>query len=148
MTEIYTVYWENKRDDVRKKHGSFPSEEQAVLGIKTWWEIEKDHYRDVHYERTNTGALEITYIESQPYYVYRIEKETIAGELPSTKYRLRSANEIKAKRQQLGLAENEFLFDELSEPYRDRILTAIPDATRVKNYCYDSSGRIIKKVSE
>lgn len=31
---VYTVYWENKRDDVRKEHGTFASEEEALAGIK------------------------------------------------------------------------------------------------------------------
>lgn len=144
MTQtVYTVYWENKRDDVRKKHGSFKSEDAAMEGIKAWWELQKDNYKDLHFERTNTGALEVEYLHDDDNYVYRIEAEEINGSLPTTSYQLMSAGEIKATRQKYDLGEEQYLFDELAEPYRDRLIVAMNDAKKAKSYIYDQRGRMI-----
>ncbi|MDO4669875.1 MAG: hypothetical protein Q4A67_00200 [Aerococcus sp.] len=149
MTQIvYTVYWENKRDEVRKKHGSFKSEEAAMEGIKSWWELQKEHYKDPHFERTNTGALEVEYLQDDDNYVYRIEKEEIEGHLPSTSYKLLTEGEITATRQKYALEEEQYLFDELAEPYRDRLIVAMNDAKKAKSYVYDQRGRMIRPLSD
>lgn len=149
MTQtVYTVYWENKRDEVRKKHGSFKSEEAAMEGIKAWWELQKDHYKDPHIARTNTGALEVTYLQDDDNYVYRIEAEELTGSLPTTSYQLLSPGEIKATRQKYALEDEQYLFDELAEPYRDRLIVAMNDAKKAKSYRYDQRGRMIRPLSE
>ena len=57
MTQtVYTNYWVNRRDKLKKEHGSYPTEEQAIKGIETWWEIHKEKYKDVKHVRTNTAA--------------------------------------------------------------------------------------------
>ena len=68
---VYTNYWVDRYTDARKEHGSYPTEEEALNAIYTWWRIHKEHHRDVKETRTNTGALEITYDDDR--YVYRID---------------------------------------------------------------------------
>lgn len=148
MNEIYTVYWENKRDGIRKKHGSFLSEVDAKRAIETWWDIENKNYRNVQEIRTNTGALEFVYLESDPNYVYRIEKELREEPLADTHYRLMNKNEIQALHKKYNLSENEFLFDELAEPYRDRLIFAIADIKKARSYCYEEHGRVIRLIEE
>ena len=36
---VYTNYWINERDNVRKEHGSYETEKEAIEAILTWWEI-------------------------------------------------------------------------------------------------------------
>lgn len=143
---VYTNYWVNRRFDQRKEHGSYASEEEAVEAIHTWWELHKEKYSDVEYNRTNTGALEVIY--DDPNYFYRIEKRVIDGKLPSRAYKLKSKGEIEAARKQLNLGEEAYIFDELAEPYRDRLLVAMGDSSKVRNFVYTELGRPIVKVEE
>ena len=115
---VYTNYWVDRYTDARKEHGSYPTEEEALNAIYTWWRIHKEHHRDVKETRTNTGALEITYDDDR--YVY----------------------------QQLQLSDDEFLFDELAEPYRDRLIEVMADASKVRNFCYTQDGRLVVKLSD
>lgn len=143
MVEVYTNYWENRRDGVRKEHGSYATEEEAFEGIQNWWTLQNDNYTDVEKRRTNSGALEITYGDDN--YYYRIEKREI-DKLPSRKYKLKSAGEIEAKRKMENLDEETYLFDELAEPYRDRLVIAMGDGKRVQDFVYDAKGRPIREI--
>ena len=146
VQKVYTNYWINRRSDIHKEHGSYLTEEAALEGIKAWWELQKDNYRNVEEIRTNTGALEITYGDDN--YYYRIESRMIDEPLPSTKYRLMSSGEIQSKRQQLNLDENTLLFDELAEPYRDRIMVAMADSTKVREWLFTAQGKPIVNIEE
>lgn len=143
---VYTNYWINKRDQIKKEHGSYPTEEQAIKGIETWWEIHKEKYKDVQHKRTNKGALEICYGDDN--YFYRIEKHEIDGQLPSLKYKKKTDGEIKSLRLQNNLREEMFLFDELAEPYRDRLIVTMADVLKVREYVYTQRGEPIVKLSE
>ena len=109
--EVYTNYWVNLRTNVRKEHGSYLSEKEAINGIETWWRIHRKKYKDVEKKRTNSGALEIHYGDEN--YFYRIEKRQVGTPLPSTTYKLKSSGEIKSTRLQNNLHDEMFLFDEL-----------------------------------
>lgn len=141
---VYTNYWENRRDNVRKEHGSYATEEEAIEGIKAWWELHNEKYTNVKHERTNSGALEITYGDDN--YYYRIEKREIDDKLPSRNYKLKSSGEIQAARWNENLHDEAFLFDELAEPYRDRLMVAMADVKKVRKYVYDKNGRPIKEL--
>lgn len=143
---VYTNYWVNRRNKSRKEHGSYKTEEDAVKAIYTWWEIHKEHHKEVEQRRTNTGALEIMYGDDN--YVYRIEKRTINEPLPPTTYRLKTVGEIHAERLRYQLNDETFLFDELAEPYRDRLIVAMADSKKVRDYCYTINGQPIIKLSD
>ncbi|MGY4104226.1 hypothetical protein ACWOA0_01250 [Ignavigranum ruoffiae] len=143
---VYTNYWINRRNEVQKEHGSYETEEEALAGIKAWWELQNDNYRDVQEIRTNTGALEITYGDDN--YYYRIEPRVIHESLPSRKYRLMSSGEIMSKRKQLNLDDETLLFDELAEPHRDRIIVAMADSKKAKEWLYTNSGKPILNIQE
>ncbi|MGH2117999.1 hypothetical protein [Aerococcus sp. L_32] len=145
MVEVYTNYWENRRDGVRKEHGSYASEEAAFEGIRSWWTLHQEKYTDVDKRRTNSGALEITYGDDN--YYYRIEKRHL-DKLPSTKCKLRSPGEIDSKRKLEQLDEETFLFEELAEPYRDLLLVAMGNGQRVKDFIYDEKGRPIRELTK
>ncbi len=145
MVEVYTNYWENRRNGVRKEHGSYASEEEAFDGIQSWWTLHQEKYNDIEKRRTNSGALEITYGDDN--YYYRIEKRT-ADKLPSRKYKLRNAGEIEAKRKMENLDDETFLFDELAEPYRDLLVVAMSNGQRVKDFVYDEKGRPIRELEK
>lgn len=140
---VYTNYWVNERADVKKEHGSFATEDEAVAAILAWWEIHKEAPKDVTYERTNRGALEVLY--GDPNYYYRIEERKIDKTLPSRKYKVRGAGEIEALRQKHQLDDATFLFDELAEPYRDRIIVAMGDSVSAREYTYTEDGKPIVK---
>ncbi|WP_025730880.1 hypothetical protein [Atopobacter phocae] len=140
---VYTNYWISKRDGVKKEHGSYKTEEAALEGILAWWRQHRESY-DYQTIRTNTGALEIVYDDEN--YVYRIEQREIDGKLPSTSYKLKSKNEIDSQRQQLNLDEETYLFDELAEPYRDRLVIAMADNTKFRNFVYTKNGEPIVKI--
>lgn len=142
MTKVYTNYWENRRDDVRKEHGSYMSEEEAIEGIKAWWEINNNNFSNAVIERTNTGALEVSYVDDDNYH-YRIESREIEGKLPKKSYKLKTKGQIDSERSLNGLEENELLFDELPEPFRDRLMLAMTDPTIARKYKYDSNGKPI-----
>lgn len=145
MTQtVYTNYWQSRINNVRKEHGSYKSEEEAVEGIKAWWELHGEEYPDAQFKRTNSGALEIVYGDEK--YVYRIEKRTIEGSLPSRSYRLRKRGEIEAQRAKLLLNQDAFLFDELAEPFRDRLILAMADSKKARSYVYDREGRPIREI--
>lgn len=144
--EVYTNYWVNRWTKVRKEHGSYPSEEEAVKAIMTWWDIHKEHHKHVEQRRTNKGALEIAY--GDDHYVYRIEKRTMDMPLPSTTYRLKSDGEIRQQRLMYQLNDETYLFDELAEPYRDRLIVAMADSAKVREYCYTKNGQPIVKLAD
>lgn len=140
---VYTTYWINRRDDVQKEHGSYLTEEEAIEGIFAWWELNKDQYR-VEQIRTNTGALELLYGDDN--YYYRIQKRVIDGNLPSKSYKLLSSGEILSKRQLLNLNDETLLFDELAEPYRDRIITAMADSKKAREWLFTQNGKPIVSI--
>ncbi|AMB98675.1 hypothetical protein AWM75_01100 [Aerococcus urinaehominis] len=146
MTKVYTNYWENRLYGIRKQHGSYATEEEALNGIYAWWELQKDKYEPEIY-RTNTGALEVKYLDNDNY-VYRVEEREIEGDLPSTSYQLKTAGQIEADRAKLDLDESAYLFDELAEPYRDRLIVAMNDSKRVRDFIYTERGRIISHVDD
>ena len=143
---VYTTYWVNQWNETRKEHGSYLTEEEALNAIKTWWRIHKEHHREVEEIRTNTGALEVRYGDG--HYIYRIEKRTIKGNLPSRTYQLKTAGQIQAERAMLQLNSEELLFDELAEPYRDRLIEVMADVQKVRAFCYTSDGRPVIKLAE
>lgn len=142
---VYTNYWINQRDNVKKEHGSYKTEQEAIDAIQTWWEIHNQKHRDVLYERTNSGALEILYGDAN--YYYRIEKREINEPLPSTAYKVKSKGEIEALRNKHQLDDTAFVFDELPEPYRDRLVQAIGDSSMCRDYSYTEDGQPIIKLS-
>ncbi len=146
MRTVYTNYWVNERNDVKKQHGSYNSEQEAVDAIFAWWEIHNEDYGEVEYKRTNTGALEIIY--GDPNYYYRIEEEEVASPLPKTSYKVKTSGEIEALKQKHQLTEDTFVFDELAEPYRDRLIVAMADIETAREYTYTEDGRPIVKTFE
>lgn len=140
---VYTNYWVNERDDVKKRHGTFASEDEAIDAILAWWELHNEQYHDVTYNRTNTGALEIIY--GNPNYYYRIESRKTDEPLPTTSYRLKSKGEIEALRKKHMLDDYTFVFDELAEPHRDRIIVAMGDSAIARSYTYTKEGKPIIK---
>ena len=72
MTQVYTNYWINRRNNVVKEHGSYASE----------------------------------------------------------------------------LDDEYFLFEELAEPYRDRLVEAMGDGRKVQDYIYDQHGRMISSLKK
>lgn len=143
---VYTNYWVNRRADVKKEHGSFKTEADALKAIEAWWEIHDESYSDVEHVRTNSGALEVLY--GDPNYVYRIEKRKTNEALPTTSYRVKTAGEIEALRNNYQLDEETFLFDELAEPYRDRIMMAMNSIQKARKYTYTENGHpIIERIS-
>lgn len=138
---VYTNYWINERDEVRKEHGSYKSEQEAIDAIKAWWEIHKEKPRDVEYERTNRGALEVLYGDEN--YYYRIEKREIDNKLPTTSYKVKSKGEIDSLRMKHQLDDATLVFDELSEPYRDRLVIAFGDVKKCREYTYTEGGQPI-----
>lgn len=145
MTQtIYTNYWISRIGDVRKKHGSYKSEEEAIEGIKAWWELHKERYPNAVFKRTNSGALEVIYHDEDSF--YRIEKSAIEGKLPSRSYTLKRPGEIQAARSRLLLDDELFLFDELAEPFRDRLIVAMGDSKKARSYVYDREGRLVKEI--
>lgn len=143
---VYTNYWVNERADVRKQHGSFETEREAVHAIIAWWEIHKESYKDVSYVRTNTDALEILYGDSN--YYYRVEKRETSDPLPTTSYKVKSKGEIEALRNRHQLDQDTLIFDELPEPYRDRIMVAMGDTQLVREYTYTMDGKPIVRAFE
>lgn len=143
---VYTNYWVNRVTKLKKEHGSYKTEEEAIKGIKAWWELHKEDYPNAEYRRTNSGALEIKYNGDN--YVYRIEKRKLDEKLPSKSYKLRKPGEIEALRSKHQLHEEAFLFDELAEPYRDRLVLTMADGKKVQDYVYDNEGRPIKKLRD
>lgn len=139
----YTIYWINKRDDVRKQHGTHPSKEEAKEAIIAWWEINNESY-DYEMYNTNTGAIEIKYVDD--YSFYRIEEVTSDEKLPSKTYKLKTPGENLAKRQQLNLDEDHYLFDELAEPHRDRLIQAMADPVKARSFIYDKDGKLIRSL--
>ena len=142
---VYTNYWINERDNVRKEHGSYETEKEAIEAILTWWEIHNQKNRDVSYERTNRGALEILYGDAN--YYYRIERREINGSLPSREYKVKSKGEIEALRAKHQLDETAFIFDELPEPYRGRLIQAIGDSSKCREYSYTEDGQPIVELN-
>lgn len=139
----YTIYWINKRNDVRKEHGTHASEEEAKEAIIAWWEINNESY-DYEMYRTNTDALEIKYVDDFSF--YRIEKVESDDKLPSKSYNLKTAGENEAKRKELDLDTDHFLFDELPEPHRDRLIQAMGDPVKARSYIYDKDGKLIRSI--
>lgn len=143
---VYTNYWQNRLTKQKKEHGSYKTEDEAIKGIEAWWELHKEDYSDVEYRRTNSGALEIIYNGDD--YVYRIEKRKIDSPLPSRSYTLKKPGEIEALRSKYQLHDEAFLFDELAEPYRDRLVLTMADSKKVREFIYDENGCPIQKLEE
>lgn len=143
---VYTNYWQNRLTGVKKKHGSYASEEEAINGIKAWWELHQEDYPHAEYKRTNSGALEIIYNDDDHF--YRIEKRKTDKPLPKAKNKLRNKNEVASIREKYGLHDEALLFEELAEPYRDRLMIAMNDSKKLQDYTFDSEGRPIKKFKE
>ncbi|UJF16613.1 hypothetical protein LZ578_05885 [Jeotgalibaca sp. MA1X17-3] len=145
MQTVYTNYWVSRIGDVRKEHGSYKSEEEAIEGIKAWWDLHGEKHSDVEYIRTNTGALELIYEDEKSF--YRIEKREIEGKLPTRSYQLKKPGEIEVLRFKLILDEESCVFDELAEPFRDRLIVAMADSKKARDFVYDRKGRPIRKIS-
>lgn len=145
-TTVYTTYWVNERAGVKKEHGSFETERKAIQAVIAWWEIHKESYKDISYERTNTEALEILYGDAN--YYYRVEKEETSESLPTTSYKVKTQGEIDALRKRHQLDEGTLLFDELPEPYRDRVIKAMGDSKLAREYSYTKDGKPIIKAFE
>ncbi|MDN6397618.1 MAG: hypothetical protein L0J75_01115 [Alkalibacterium sp.] len=143
---VYTNYWQNRLTGVKKEHGSYKNEDEAINGIKAWWELHKEDYPGAEYKRTNSGALEIIYNDDN--YFYRVEKRRLEKPLPKSKAKLRNKNEVKSIREKHGLHEEAFLFEELAEPYRDRLMLAMNDGQKLMRYTFDSDGCPIKKLTD
>lgn len=143
---VYTTYWINERADVKKEHGSFESERDAIQAVMAWWEIHKESYNDVSYERTNTDALEILYGDAN--YYYRVEKQKTSDPLPTTSYKLKSSGEIESLRNRHQLDDETLVFDELPEPYRDRLIVAMGDSQLAREYSYTEEGQPIVRAFE
>lgn len=141
-TKAYTTYWVNRRDDVRKEHGTYASEEEAVKGIEAWWEIHQEKPHHVEKVRTNTGALEIYYGED--YYYYRIEERRLDGKLPAAHAKKRSQAEVESLRKKYDVSEELYLYEELAEPYQDRLTLAMNDGKKILNLLYDHRGRPVR----
>ncbi len=127
------------------ENSSIMRTEEAIAGIKAWWELHKENHRNVQYNRTNSGALEIEYDNN---YVYRIEKRTIEGALPKQSYRVKKAGEVESLRAKYNLNKESFLFDELAEPLRDRLILAMADIKKARSHVYDREGRLIRGLEE
>ncbi|MCZ0717201.1 hypothetical protein [Aerococcus kribbianus] len=146
MTQtVYTNYWISKRDGVRKEHGTYASEEDALEAIKVWWELKGESYKTDIY-RTNTGALEIAYIDDN--YFYRIESHETDQPLPKKTYRLKKPGEVESQRAQLNLDDHSYLFDELGEPYRDRLIRAMGDIQLARSFTYNEEGVPIERFKD
>ena len=143
---VYTNYWQNRLTGVKKKHGSYASEEEAINGIKAWWELHNEDYPHAEYNRTNSGALEIIYNDDN--YIYRIEKRETTNPLPKAKAKPRNKNEVASIRKKYGLHDEALLYEELAEPYRDRLMLAMNDSQKLHQYVFDSEGRPIKKLND
>ncbi|WP_027108896.1 hypothetical protein [Lacticigenium naphthae] len=143
---VYTNYWQNRLSGVKKEHGSYKTEEEAIDGIKAWWDLHKENYPHAEHIRTQSGALEIVYKDSDHF--YRIEKHEIEGKLPSRSYKVKSRGEIESLRKKYNLNEASYLFDELAEPYRDRLIIAMADSKKVRQYIYDQDGSPIREIPE
>lgn len=141
---VYTVYWEDKLSEVRKEHGTFETEEEARQGIQAWWDLQHDHYKPTE-EITNTGALEITYTDD-PNYVYRIEKREVDHFKAHTSYQLKSKEELSALHKKLLIDDEYYFFDELAEPYRDRLIQAINDIDQARKFIYSEKGELIREI--
>lgn len=143
---VYTNYWINRRDNVIKEHGTFNSEEEALQGIKAWWELQGDDYSNVEERRTNSGALEITYGDDNYYYrIISSESETPAV---MRKPKKRQAGELDTMRRQRLIDDSLYFFEELAEPYQDRLLMAMGDGEKALKYLYDEKGRLVKLIEE
>ncbi|MFO8069319.1 MAG: hypothetical protein R6U02_04945 [Alkalibacterium sp.] len=143
---VYTNYWQNRLTGVKKEHGSYASEEEAINGIKAWWELHNEDYPHAEYKRTNSGALEIIYNDDK--YVYRIEKRKTEDPLPKAKAKSRNKNEVASIREKYGLHDEALLYEELAEPYRDRLMLAMNDSKKLQQYVFDSEGRPIRKFND
>ena len=147
MTKVYTNYWHSRRDNVVKEHGSYATEEEALEGIQTWWELHGETYNQNEPRRTNSGALEINYLADDNYY-YRIESRDIQGNLPSPKPQKRPMGQVEKIRKELKLGQEEFLYEELAEPYQDRLIKVMNDGKILLAYTYDEKGRPIQKYNK
>ncbi|MDN6161140.1 MAG: hypothetical protein L0I79_00070 [Atopostipes sp.] len=143
--KIYTNYWISYRDGLKKEHGSYSSEEEALQGIEAWWTLHGEQH-DYKTERTNTDALEITY--DDPNYFYRIEENKSMDTLPERSYRVKSQGEIDGLRKRYRLNDVSYVFDELAEPYRDRIMLAMNSIQKARAYSYTEKGKPIVELTE
>lgn len=139
--KVYTNYWVNKNTGVRKEHGTYASEEEAIRGIEAWWDIHGEFYPKKEGYRTNSGAWEIKY--GDQYCFYRVESRTTDEDLPKVSYKLMNQNEIDSLRKSHQLDEEEFLFDELAEPYRDKLVLAYNNIDKLRGQIYSQDGKPI-----
>ena len=61
---------------------------------------------------------------------------------------MRSSGEVDKLRKQLSLDDEYYLFEELAEPYRDRLVEAMGDGRKVQDYIYDQHGRMISSLKK
>ena len=110
MTQtVYTNYWQNRIGNIRKEHGSYKSEEEAIAVIKAWWEPHKENHKNVQNNRTNSGALEIVYDDKN--YVYR-NRET------HNRRRLAQTNVPTEKSRRSGITAREVQSQQRIVPFR------------------------------
>jgi hypothetical protein len=55
---------------------------------------------------------------------------------------------VESLRGKYNLNKESFLFDELAEPLRDRLILAMADINKARNHVYDSEGRLIRGLEE
>ena len=58
------------------------------------------------------------------------------------------AGEVESLRGKYNLNKESFLFDELAEPLRDRLILAMADINKARAHVYDSEGRLIRGLEE
>ena len=58
------------------------------------------------------------------------------------------AGEVESLRGKYNLNKESFLFDELAEPLRDRLILAMADINKARNHVYDKEGRLIRGLED
>lgn len=141
--KVYTVFWENKLSGELKQHGTFKSYDNAVSAIKAWWELH-EYQPEKFKEKPNGQVTRIEYGHRD--YIYKIVEREIDEQLPKTTYKQIKQGQIDDQRKKYNLSNNDgFLFDELPEPRRDRIIVAMGDINAARSYTYDNKGKPITK---
>lgn len=70
-------------------------------------------------------------------YIYQIEKRTIEGTFPKRSYWVNKAEEVESLCAKYDLNKKFFLFDELVEPLRDKVILAMADIKKARSHDYD-----------
>ena len=68
--------------------------------------------------------------------------------MPKRSYRVKTAGEVESLRAKYNLNKESFLFDELAEPLRDRLILTMADIKKTRNHVYDREGRLIRGLED